>query len=73
MIDNLLCEHINNNVSDKDVAVLLSGGVDSISVAYAAKKLKKNIHCYSFSLDTNTNYVSIIIGNLLVSLLTPQT
>ena len=49
MIDKLLCEHINKNVLDEDVAVLLSGGVDSISVAYAAAELKKNIHCYIFS------------------------
>ena len=56
MIDKLLCEHIDKNVSSKDVAVLLSGGVDSISVAYAAAKLKKNIHCYSFCLDINKNY-----------------
>ena len=36
MIDKLICEDISNNVPDNDVAVLLSGGVDSISVALAA-------------------------------------
>ena len=56
MIEKLLCEHIDKNVLDEDVAVLLSGGVDSISVAYAAAELKKNIHCYSFCLDINENY-----------------
>ena len=56
MIDKLLCEHISKNVLDKDVAVLLSGGVDSISVAFAADRLEKNIHGYSFRLDKSTNY-----------------
>ena len=44
MIDKLICEDISNNVPDNDVAVLLSGGVDSISVALAAERLGKNIH-----------------------------
>ena len=39
MIDKLICEDISNNVPDNDVAVLLSGGVDSISVAFAAQSL----------------------------------
>ena len=66
MIDKLLCEHIDKNVSSKDVAVLLSGGVDSISVAYAAAKLKKNIHCYSFCLDINKNYDFTLIYCVLL-------
>ena len=56
MIDKLICEDISNNVLDDDVAVLLSGGVDSISVALAAKSLGKNIHAYSFYLDNYENY-----------------
>ena len=48
MIDKLLCEHISKNVSDKDVAVLLSGGVDSISVSFEGDRLEKNIHGYYF-------------------------
>ena len=56
MIDKLICENISNNVLDDDVAVLLSGGVDSISVALAAQSLGKNIHAYSFYLDNYENY-----------------
>ena len=56
MIDKLICEDISNSVPDNDVAVLLSGGVDSISVALAAEKLGKNIHTYSFYLDNYENY-----------------
>jgi asparagine synthetase B (glutamine-hydrolysing) len=56
MIKKLLENHIENNVPDKEVAVLLSGGVDSISVAFAAQRLGKTIHAYSFCLDTHESY-----------------
>ena len=56
MIDKLICEDISNSVPDNDVAVLLSGGVDSISVALAADRIGKNIHTYSFYLDDYKSY-----------------
>jgi 7-cyano-7-deazaguanine synthase in queuosine biosynthesis len=37
---------------------LLVGGVDSLSVAFAAHELGKKVHAYSFCLDTNSSYDS---------------
>ena len=48
MIDKLLIEQIEEQTSDKEVAVLLSGGVDSLSVAFAAHRLGKKITAYTF-------------------------
>ena len=48
MIKKLLEDHIKNNVPDSEVAVLLSGGVDSLSVALAAHHAGKKVHAYSF-------------------------
>jgi asparagine synthetase B (glutamine-hydrolysing) len=52
-----------------DCAVLLSGGVDSLSVAFAAQRLGKKIHAYSFHLAGNVSsdfmtaeYVSDLFG-----------
>ena len=56
LINNLLINHIENNVPDSKIAVLLSGGVDSISVALAAHHAGKKIHAYSFHLDTHETY-----------------
>ena len=56
MIKKLLIDHIENNVPDSKIAVLLSGGVDSISVALAAHHAGKKIHAYSFHLDTHETY-----------------
>lgn len=56
MIDKILSEIIETEVQSEEVALLLSGGVDSISVAFAANRLRKNIHGYSFRLDKSTNY-----------------
>ena len=56
MIKNLLVEHIRNNVPDSEIAVLLSGGVDSISVGLAAHHAGKKIHAYSFQLGNQTSY-----------------
>ena len=52
MIRKLLEDHIKNNMPDSEVAVLLSGGVDSISVGLAASSIGKEVHAYSFHLDT---------------------
>jgi len=56
MIDKLLIDHIDKYSKDTDVAVLLSGGVDSLSVAFAAKRLGKRITAYSFYLKGNMSY-----------------
>ena len=56
MIKSLLINHIRDNVPDNEVAVLLSGGVDSISVGLAAHHVGKKIHAYSFLLGEQTSY-----------------
>ena len=56
MLKNLLIDHIRNNVPDRRVAVLLSGGVDSISVGLAAHHAGKEVHAYSFQLGNQTSY-----------------
>ncbi len=54
MIDKILTNEIN--FPDNDCALLLSGGVDSISVGFGAHRLGKEITAYSFCLDTHTSY-----------------
>ena len=56
MINKLLTQEVVKQVWDNDVAVLLSGGVDSISVAFAAMNARKKITAYSFHLDTHVSY-----------------
>ena len=56
MLKKLLEDHIRNNISDDKVAVLLSGGVDSISVGLAAHHAGKKVHAYSFQLGNQTSY-----------------
>jgi asparagine synthetase B (glutamine-hydrolysing) len=56
MIRKLLEDHIRKNVTDDKVAVLLSGGVDSISVGLAAHHAGKEVHAYSFQLGNQTSY-----------------
>ena len=56
MIKDLLIDHIKNKVPDSEVAVLLSGGVDSISVALAAQDAGKNIISYTFHLKDKPSY-----------------
>ena len=56
MIDDILRKVIKQQVSEQEVAVLLSGGVDSLSVAFAASNVGKTIHAYSFYLDTKISY-----------------
>ena len=48
MIKKLLCDSIENQIPAEKCAVLLSGGVDSHSVAFAAERLGKKVHAYSF-------------------------
>ena len=56
MIDKILQDVIARESQDNEVAVLLSGGVDSLSVAFAAHRLGKKITAYSFHLDTESSY-----------------
>lgn len=54
-IDKLLENHISK-IPDKDIAVLLSGGIDSSSIAISAKRVGKNVHAYTFTLETFESY-----------------
>ena len=56
MIKNLLLDHIRDKAPDNEIAVLLSGGADSISCALAAHDVGKIINSYSFHLDTHETY-----------------
>jgi asparagine synthetase B (glutamine-hydrolysing) len=58
MIDKLLCDELTRSSSDTECAILLSGGVDSLSVAFAAQRLGKKIHAYTFRLTGQTSYDS---------------
>ena len=49
-------QDIKLNIPDERVAVLLSGGVDSLSVALAADDVGKQIEAYSFYLKGNKSY-----------------
>ena len=56
MIKEFLINHIRDNVMDNEIAVLLSGGVDSLSCALAAHDAGKIVNSYSFHLDTHETY-----------------
>ena len=56
MIKQLLENHISENVKDDIVAVLMSGGVDSLSVAFAAHDAGKRVVGYTFCLEGNETY-----------------
>jgi asparagine synthetase B (glutamine-hydrolysing) len=56
MIDKILCDELEKSSKDVNVAVLLSGGVDSISVALAAHRLGKKITAYTFHLKDQPTY-----------------
>lgn len=56
MIKELLVDHIKNNVPDSEIAVLLSGGVDSVTVGLAAESADKEVHAYSFYLNGAPSY-----------------
>jgi asparagine synthetase B (glutamine-hydrolysing) len=58
MIDTLLMEALNVGSTKNEVAVLLSGGVDSVSVAFAAHRLGKKITGYTFHLKDQPTYDS---------------
>ena len=56
LIKELLVDHIKNNVPDSEIAVLLSGGVDSVTVGLAAESAGKEVHAYSFYLNGAPSY-----------------
>ena len=58
MIDKLLCNELARASNDNECAILLSGGVDSLSVAFAAQRLGKKLHAYTFRLSGQTSYDS---------------
>ncbi|MAI12327.1 MAG: hypothetical protein CBD27_12135 [Rhodospirillaceae bacterium TMED167] len=55
-IRDILIEQIDQNLPEKECAVLLSGGVDIISIGLSAHYLNKPIHGYSFQLEGNPSY-----------------
>jgi asparagine synthetase B (glutamine-hydrolysing) len=68
-IDQLIVDDIDDASVLDECSVLLSGGVDSLSVAFAAHRLGKKIHAYSFHLAGNISpdfitaeYVSEMFG-----------
>ena len=56
MIAELLETQIKNQIPTKKCAVLLSGGVDSLSVALAAYNVGIKVIAYSFHLEGNESY-----------------
>ena len=55
-IEKLLEEKIAHDIPTRECALLLSGGVDSISVGFAADRLGKEITAYSFQLKDNPTH-----------------
>lgn len=55
-IDKILEDYIEKNIPENEVAVLLSGGADSLSLAFASHKLGKKVHAYNFHLEGNVSY-----------------
>jgi asparagine synthetase B (glutamine-hydrolysing) len=58
MIDRILSDIIDREVQSDEVALLLSGGVDSISLGITAQKLGKRISAYTFHLEDEPSYDS---------------
>lgn len=57
-LDKILMQFITENIPDNECAVLLSGGVDSLSCAVAAHRLGKKIHAHTFHLEGDPTYDS---------------
>lgn len=56
MIDKILENIIEKECPYSRVGVLLSGGVDSLSLAFAAHRLGKNVDAYTFHLEGDVSY-----------------
>ena len=59
MIDKILENIIATEVPTDDVGILLSGGVDSLSLAFGAHRLGKKITAYTFHLEGDKSYDAI--------------
>ena len=51
MIDIIITNIVDQEAPDQTVAVLMSGGTDSLTVAAAAHRLNKKLNCYTFRVD----------------------
>ena len=51
MIDKIITNIVDQEAPDQTVAVLMSGGTDSLTVAVAAHRLNKKLNCYTFRVD----------------------
>ena len=58
MFDQILNEIVAREVPEDEVAVLLSGGIDSISVALTAHRMGKKVTAYTFHLEGQESYDS---------------
>lgn len=54
-LTSLLCRNVGQVVDDESVALLLSGGMDSLSVGFAAMREGKKIHAYTFRVEGRDN------------------
>ena len=52
MIDIILSDIISQEVPTDDVGILLSGGVDSLSLGFAADRAGKKVDAYTFHLES---------------------
>ena len=59
MIDKIITDIIEQEAPDQTVAVLMSGGTDSLTVAIAAHRLNKTLNCYTFRVDGKDSEDSI--------------
>tara|TARA_B100000029_G_scaffold425501_1_gene433943 strand:+ start:11026 stop:11871 length:846 start_codon:yes stop_codon:yes gene_type:complete len=51
VIDKIITNIVDQEAPDQTVAVLMSGGTDSLTVAAAAHRLNKKLNCYTFRVD----------------------
>jgi asparagine synthetase B (glutamine-hydrolysing) len=56
MIDKILSDIISKEVPMDEVGILLSGGVDSLSLGFVAHRLGKKINAYTFHLEGDKSY-----------------
>jgi len=56
MIDKILVNIVQDQVPTNTVGILLSGGVDSLSLGFAAHRLGKKITAYTFHLEGDKSY-----------------
>jgi asparagine synthetase B (glutamine-hydrolysing) len=59
VIDKIITDIIDQEAPDQTVAVLMSGGTDSLTVAIAAHRLNKTLNCYTFRVDGKDSEDSI--------------